>query len=110
MLFLTYRQKHSPSTNALKPLPILQAYSTIQYRVLRISPVLKYYKYKFFNLIFSDPVPMTAVIGVVIALLIAFVLLSIFFLVAYKQQKLCFKGGGTHFFASHVGMTNRMIA
>ena len=35
---------------------------------------------------------MTAVIGVVIALLIAFVLLSIFFLVAYKQQKLCFKG------------------
>jgi hypothetical protein len=41
---------------------------------------------------------MTAVIGVVIALLIAFVLLSIFFLVAYKQQKLCFKGGGTHFF------------
>jgi hypothetical protein len=36
---------------------------------------------------------MTAVIGVVIALLIAFVLLSIFFLVAYKQQKLCFKGG-----------------
>jgi hypothetical protein len=54
---------------------------------------------------------MTAVIGVVIALLIAFVLLSIFFLVAYKQQKLCFKGGGhifthfTHFFASHAEMT-----
>jgi hypothetical protein len=52
---------------------------------------------------------MTAVIGVVIALLIAFVLLSIFFLVAYKQQKLCFKGGRTHFFASHAGMTNRMM-
>jgi hypothetical protein len=53
---------------------------------------------------------MTAVIGVVIALLIAFVLLSIFFLVAYKQQKLCFKGGNTFFLcASHAGMTNRMM-
>jgi len=35
---------------------------------------------------------MASVIGVVIALLIIFVLLSIILLVAYKKQKLCFKG------------------
>jgi len=42
--------------------------------------------------LFSDPVSMASVIGVVIALLALFVLLVVVLLYAYKQQKMCFKG------------------
>ena len=40
----------------------------------------------------SDPVPMAAVVGVTLSLLIIFLLLVITLLVAYKKEKLCFKG------------------
>ena len=42
--------------------------------------------------LFSEPVSMASVIGVVIGLLVLFVILVIVLLYAYKKQKLCFKG------------------
>ena len=49
---------------------------------------------------FADPVSMSSVIGVVIALLVVFVLMVIFLLYAYKRQKMCFKGKETCVFKS----------
>ena len=40
----------------------------------------------------SDPVPMAAVVGVTLSLLIIFLLLVITLLIAYKKEKMCFKG------------------
>ena len=40
----------------------------------------------------SDPVPMVAVVGVTLSLLILFLALVLALLVAYKKEKMCFKG------------------
>ena len=39
-----------------------------------------------------DPVPMAAVVGVTLSILIIFLALVIALLVAYKREKMCFKG------------------
>jgi len=47
------------------------------------------------NLIIEDPIPMAAVVGVTLAILIAFLVLVIALLIAYKKEKMCFKIGGS---------------
>ena len=38
-----------------------------------------------------DPIPMAAVVGVTLAILIIFLILVIGLLIAYKKEKMCFK-------------------
>ena len=38
-----------------------------------------------------DPIPMAAVVGVTLAILIIFLVLVIALLIAYKKEKMCFK-------------------
>lgn len=40
---------------------------------------------------FLDPIPMAAVVGLTLAILIAFLVLVIALLIAYKKEKMCFK-------------------
>ena len=41
--------------------------------------------------ILLDPIPMAAVVGLTLAILIVFLVLVIALLVAYKKEKMCFK-------------------
>ena len=41
--------------------------------------------------LFLDPIPMAAVVGVTLAILILFLILVIALLIAYKKEKMCFK-------------------
>merc|ERR1712154_577354 len=43
------------------------------------------------NLTIEDPIPMAAVVGLTLAILIIFLILVIALLVAYKKEKMCFK-------------------
>merc|ERR1711976_431196 len=43
------------------------------------------------KLIIQDPIPMAAVVGVTLTILITFLILVIALLIAYKKEKLCFK-------------------
>jgi len=43
------------------------------------------------SLIIQDPIPMAAVVGVTLAILIIFLVLVIALLIAYKKEKMCFK-------------------
>merc|ERR1719507_163649 len=43
------------------------------------------------NLTIEDPIPMAAVVGLTLAILIIFLVLVIALLVAYKKEKMCFK-------------------
>ena len=44
-----------------------------------------------FHSILLDPIPMAAVVGLTLAILIVFLVLVIALLVAYKKEKMCFK-------------------
>ena len=48
-----------------------------------------YYKILTWSIV--DPIPMAAVVGVTLTILIAFLILVIALLIAYKKEKLCFK-------------------
>ena len=41
--------------------------------------------------VIPDPIPMAAVVGVTLAILIIFLVLVIALLIAYKKEKMCFK-------------------
>ena len=53
--------------------------------------ILLYKMYNFLDQHVLDPIPMAAVVGVTLSILIIFLALVIGLLIAYKKEKMCFK-------------------
>ena len=57
-----------------------------------VTMIIKTYFSSFDNQsILLDPIPMAAVVGLTLAILIVFLVLVIALLIAYKKEKMCFK-------------------